>query len=312
MPDDRVTKRYLSLYNDGTSVTWQYSADKVSWTNLLNRTFADLSSNGGFDPANMSLFISAISYGPDATPGQAVLGQVYLQGGTTPAQRMLNVVAEGDSITANLPQNGFDDSWLIQTQNELNGLGYTGWFNQAYGGETLTQMNTQYASVESCFTTDPAKLNALLVYAGVNDLQAGASAQQAYDRLKTLVNHYAALTPNGRNVVVQVSTIFTSRYPNGGYNLAEFNTRRRAYNNLIRQGSNDGTLHATVVVDYETHPIMGGEFGPDNHEYFREFASDGVSPDSIHPTSPKGFGEMKNFQVRGLPYLRAATRKVIT
>ncbi|MDF7810652.1 hypothetical protein [Hymenobacter sp. YC55] len=95
------------------------------------------------------------------------------------------------------------------------------------------------------------------------------------------------------------NTITGTRSPLSPEN-SEFWTRIKQYNNLLRADFN-AEQNATVLMDIQTHPQMGGYDGPLSTTYFR---------DLIYYTDA-GSTEIANFAERALPFAVLGIRHVI-
>ena len=260
--------------------------------------------NGFFSPIEENQFGTH----PAASTLMGALQYLYQNGGSAIPVLTYSINAEGDSLTAPLDRNGFSPTWLEKLAQAVSGQKqYINFNNYAVGGAVVgtEQGILNHEGSEMMLIAErnevltgksnTAAANFLFLLASINDLQLGTTTQEAYNRLKGLHNIYV-----NQGYRTAAFTITTSRHPDTPEHT-EFWTRVQSLNNLIQQGWRID-FKATVLLDIQTDPVLGGYDAPLNTTYFR---------DLIHYTEAGADRIGSNFAVRALPFLVTNTPKVI-
>ncbi|MDF7810764.1 GDSL-type esterase/lipase family protein [Hymenobacter sp. YC55] len=296
LPTNTIQLQGLGSDSDGSVTSYQWTQITGPNTAALGSSTSQNTTAAGL-VAGVYQFRLTVTDDKGGTKTDDVVVTVNASAGTT-----YQVMVEADSTAASLERNGSADAFLEQLHARMAAeTQFTGWLNFGWGGDTWTQgaasiqMNSaaQRAEVLSGKSSTAAK-NILFLYAGINEMQYGASAQASYNAQAALVSYYQS-----QGFTVIVNTITGTRSPLSPEN-SELWQRIRAYNNLLRTAFNNG-LNGNILMDIQTHPQMGGYDGPLNTEFFR---------DLIHYT-PAGSSEIADFAQRALPFAVAGTRRVI-
>lgn len=211
-----------------------------------------------------------------------------------------NLIAEGDSLTANELRNGSASNWFSQLQTLVSGQSqYTFGGNYATGGDPLINFIETQAQKNEVLSGKSSAATANVVFlspVGINDLQGNIPVADTYQRIKNLSLYYV-----GQGCRVVLGTLTTSRIDNPPYDHNEFWQRIQQLNNLLRAGWRT-ECQATILEDLQTDPALGGYAAPLNTTYY--------APDKIHYNAT-GAARKANFSLRALPYLASNTPKVI-
>jgi lysophospholipase L1-like esterase len=177
-----------------------------------------------------------------------------------------NVVFDGDSITAGLDESeGFFDvrykSWPAELHS-LIGDHTLRFSNLAIASKTLANLETEAAAkVDTVYSASLFGTNNILVlFAGTNDINAGASGATAISRLTTYFNNRRTA---GWNKIVLCTSI-----PRENFNSTQ-NADLATYNAFIKAN----TLGADAVVALDE---LGWSFSTDYQ---------GTTPNRIHPNA---------------------------
>jgi lysophospholipase L1-like esterase len=142
------------------------------------------------------------------------------------------VVCEGDSITQALSGRA---AYPIYLQK---GMGLT-WYviNDAISGQTASTMNTNYAAdVAPLYDATKAR-NVLVIFAGTNDINAGATASAAFNSVKNI---------GQAGIATGYQVFILTMLPRSGGAPGDFETKRTAFNTTLRGHFNVATGNARV------------------------------------------------------------------
>jgi lysophospholipase L1-like esterase len=157
-------------------------------------------------------------------------------------------IFDGDSMTDETAVEEGGESWPTQYRALVGGEGWET-YNIAQSGQTLAMMNLDVVSqVNSKFdATRPMKV---YIFAGTNDMRAGASGETAFSRLATYITAIKAAGYRGQDIRVLTCLPRTGDVP------VDFETQRQTHNGLII--ANQST-YGYIVVDIASDSRIGLE-----------------------------------------------------
>lgn len=172
-------------------------------------------------------------------------------------------IHDGDSLTVGQGVAAGSD---YPTQlNTLLGAGYS-FSNTAVGGQTAAEANSDAETqVDALYDTN-AKINLCWAWMGTNDMQYGVNPNIAYRRYRDY-----CLRRKYKGFKVMAFTVLP-RSDGGG--LAGFETKRQAFNTLVR---NNYTQFAERLVDVAANTTIGDSGDENNTTYYQS--------DKVHLTA---------------------------
>lgn len=207
---------------------------------------------GRFDLGALIFYPSAHS----ATQKQTVLARLFANFGITPQSDVV-LHYDGDSITyGRTVVEGAERA----SQTPAFGETYPR-YNWGIGGQTAATAALRYAT-RAGNSFDPTKRNILILFAGTNDLNGGATGTAAW---ASIVSEMQAARATGYKILV------ATMLPRGDFSPSA-ETERGVFNTLMRANWN---TYADGLLDYAADPTMGAAGATSNTALYA---------DLVHPT----------------------------